>query len=41
MNKEPEFKILSVTPTLIEVEFIRPETYNQEFNIGNYILHNS
>ncbi len=37
MNKEPEFKILSVTPTLIEVEFIRPETYNQEFNIGNYI----
>ncbi len=33
----PEFKILSVTPTLIEVEFIRPEKFNQEFNIGSYI----
>lgn len=32
-----EFKILSVTPNLIEVEYIRPETFNQEFNIGSYI----
>jgi len=37
MNIKPEFKILSVTPTLIDVEFIRPETFNQEFNIGSYI----
>jgi DNA helicase HerA-like ATPase len=37
MNLEPEFKILSVTPTLIEVEFNRPQTFNQEFNIGSYI----
>ena len=37
MNLKPEFKILSVTPTLIEVEFIRPEKFDQEFNIGSYI----
>ncbi len=28
MSLKPEFKILSVTPTLIEVEFIRPEKFN-------------
>lgn len=37
MSLKPEFKILSVTPTLIEVEFIRPEKFDQEFNIGSYI----
>ncbi len=37
MNLEPEFKILSVTPTLLEVEFNRPQIFNQEFNIGSYI----
>ncbi len=37
MSNENKFRILSVTPTLIEVEFIRAEIYNQEFNIGNYI----